>query len=217
VTEIRWRSRIRLVDELVDVIRERIYEGGFPPGAPIRQERLAAELNVSRTPLREALRMLEREGLVEVAPGRGLRVVSPDVDALLAAYELREAIDGLAARLAATRRPPEGGFASALCDQAAALDPWDEAAYSAADVAFHQAVLAASRNEYVLAQLPIVAMTSQVFTPFGLVDRSRAADAVAEHEAVVAAIEAGDAQGAERLAKAHVRRTIESLAHGLPA
>ncbi len=61
---VEWKSRTRLVDEVVDVIRDRIYEGTYPPGAPIRQEQLAAELNVSRTPLREALRMLEREGLV---------------------------------------------------------------------------------------------------------------------------------------------------------
>jgi len=59
-----WRSRIRLVDEVVDVLRKRIYDGAYAPGEPLRQEQLSAELSVSRTPLREAFWMLEREGLV---------------------------------------------------------------------------------------------------------------------------------------------------------
>src|SRR5581483_2969681 len=103
---IEWRSRIRLVDEVVEVLRERILSGHYPPGSPLRQEQLAAEFRISRTPLREALRMLESEGLVSVAPGRGARVIAGDRQRLLAAYELREVIDGLGARLAAARGGP---------------------------------------------------------------------------------------------------------------
>jgi DNA-binding GntR family transcriptional regulator len=208
-----WKSRTRLVDEVVDVIRDRIYEGGYPPGAPIRQEQLAAELNVSRTPLREALRMLEREGLVKVAPGRGLRVVTADLPELLDAYEAREMVDGLAARLAA-RRGDAAALAhlSSLVDgQAEALDPWTPSIYTAGNVAFHRAIVEASGNEHVVAQLPLVRMTSQIFTPLKLIDRERAVQAVAEHGAILAAMAAGDEQEAERRARAHIRHTIDSL------
>lgn len=213
MAEMQWRSRIRLVDEVVDVLRNRICEGQYSPGSPIRQEQLAAELNVSRTPLREALRMLEREGLVEMAPGRGTRVISVDLPSLLAAYELREAIDGVAARLAAqnTSRSCSRQLAPILVAQEIALDPWMPAAYTTANVAFHRTIIEASGNAYVVAQLPLVRMTSQVFTPIKLVDQQRATTAVVEHQAIAAAIAAERPQEAEQLAKAHIRQTIESL------
>ena len=76
---VQWRSRVRLVDEVAQELRERIYAGTYEAGMQLRQEQLAEELQVSRTPLREALRLLEREGLVAAFPGRGVRVVSGDV------------------------------------------------------------------------------------------------------------------------------------------
>jgi DNA-binding FadR family transcriptional regulator len=96
-------TRIPLVDEIASVIRERIYTHRYPTGSWLRQEHLSAELGVSRTPLREALRVLEQEGLVQVEAGQGARVVTGDLDKLLDAYELRAVVDGLAARLAAER------------------------------------------------------------------------------------------------------------------
>lgn len=211
--ELDWKSRTRLVDEVVEVIRDRIYEGAYRPGAPLRQEQLAAELNVSRTPLREALRMLEREGLVRVAPGRGLRVVSADLPELLDAYEAREMVDGLAARLAARRGDGElvERLRLVLEAQAAALAPWAPGDYTAANVSFHRALVEGAGNPYVLAQLPLVRMTSQIFTPLKLIDSTRAASAVVEHEAIAAAVGARDEREAERLARDHIRTTIASL------
>lgn len=212
-SELDWKSRTRLVDEVVDVIRDRIYEGDYLPGAPLRQEQLAAELNISRTPLREALRMLEREGLVKVAPGRGLRVVSADLQELLEAYEAREMVDGLAARLAARRGDGDlaDRLATILDAQAAALSPWTPRDYTAANVAFHRALVEGSHNPYVIGQLPLVRMTSQIFTPLKLIDAGRATSAVAEHRAIAAAVSACDESEAERLAREHIRTTIVSL------
>ena len=208
-----WKSRTRLVDEVVEVIRDRIYEGAYPPGAPLRQEQLATELDVSRTPLREALRMLEREGLVRVAPGRGLRVVTADLRALLDAYEVREMIDGVAARLSARRRDAAVAehLQAILAKQAAALAPWTPPAYTAGNVEFHRAIVEASRNEHVVAQLPLVRMTSQIFTPLKLLDERRAATAVLEHHAIAEAIASGDETAAEQLARRHIQTTIQSL------
>ncbi len=208
-----WRSRVRLVDEVAAVLRERIYAGRFAPGTRLRQEQLAAELDVSRTPLREALRILEREGLVNVESKGGVRVITADVRTLHAAYELREVVDGLAARLAARHHEtaPVAVMQSILERQAKALDPWNAGRYTAANVAFHNEIIEAAQNEFLLAQVPLVHMTSQVFTPVAGVDPSRAELAIAEHEGILAEIQEGLEDEAELRARAHIRRTMESF------
>ena len=70
----RWERRVRLVDEVASELRTRIYEGWYSPGSVIHQENVSAELGISRTPLREAIRMLEQEGLLIAEPGRGASV-----------------------------------------------------------------------------------------------------------------------------------------------
>ena len=211
--QIRWRSRVSLVDEVAAELRERIYSGGYPLGSRLRQEELAEDLQVSRTPLREALRVLESEGLLQSEPGHGVRVVPADVAKVLAAYQLREVIDGLAARLAAQSPDTAGrnALAQRLATHRAALEPWSPSTYTLENVAFHLAVIALAGNEYLSAQAPIVRMTSQVFTPVALVEPAHASLAVSQHEQIMTAIGAGDGQAAEWLARAHIRSTIERI------
>src|SRR4051794_28051850 len=92
----------RLVDEVVSRLRDNIIDGTIPAGSRLPQVALAEQLGVSRTPLREALRVLESEGLLRTADNnRTVEVVQVTPDDLRDMYELREVIDGLAARLAA--------------------------------------------------------------------------------------------------------------------
>ncbi|BBF99731.1 MULTISPECIES: GntR family transcriptional regulator [Pseudonocardia] len=203
-----------LVEEVASVLRERIYAGRLAPGERLRQEGLAGELGVSRTPLREAIRQLEQDGLLRVDPRNGARVVSGDRDTLLQAYELRAVVDGLAARLAARARPGAGRIRelrAILAAQRAALDPWEARTYTAANVDFHEHLLHLSGNEFLLDRAPLLRMTAQVFTPVALIDPAGARRAVTEHTAIVGAVEAGDEAAAERLARAHIETTIEQL------
>jgi DNA-binding GntR family transcriptional regulator len=211
--ELEYRGRVRLVDEVAQLLRERIYSGAFPPGTKLRQEQLADQLRVSRTPLREALRVLERDGLVNSEPGRGVRVIEADPQALIEAYNLREAVDGVAARLAAENATPADvqRLQEHVQRQQAAVDPWDAAAYTIANVEFHTMVMELSRNRYIMAELPLVRMTSQVFTPVMLVPQERGRAAVADHAGIVEAIADGDGARAERLARAHIHETIKRL------
>lgn len=207
-------TAVPLVDELASLLRERIYARRYAPGTWLRQEQLAAELGVSRTPLREALRALEQDGLVRLTPGQGARVVTGDLPTLLAAYEVRAVVDGLAARLAAERPAPASRVRelyAVVARQRAALDPWEPHTYTALNVAFHEDVVHLSGNEFVVAQTPVLRMTAQVFAPVALVERDSAVRAVAEHTAIVGAIEAGDGPAAERLARAHIETTISEL------
>jgi len=203
-----------LVDEIASVIRERIYNQRYPPAAHLRQEALAAELGVSRTPLREAFRLLEQEGLVRVDPHQGARVVSGDLDTLLQAYELRAVLDGLAARLAARNHPTPRQcreLRAIIAAQEAALDPWDARAYTGANVDFHHYLLHLSGNDFVLAQTPILQMTAQVFAPVALVEQESARRAIADHRAIADAVEAADEPAAEKLARRHIDTTIRQL------
>ncbi|MEW6706969.1 MAG: GntR family transcriptional regulator [Pseudomonadota bacterium] len=213
MAELAWHSRPRLVDEVAQVLRERIYAGEFAPGQSLRQVQLAQALKISRTPLREALRKLEQEGLLASDPVRGVRVVQADFGRLLEAYVVREMVDALAARLAAERAAAQAAAAlrPLIAAQRAALRPWSPGRYTQANVDFHTAIIGLAGNEFLRGQMPIVRMTSQIFTPKALLQRARVDGAIAEHGAIASAIEAGRAAQAERLARAHIRSTIVGL------
>jgi DNA-binding GntR family transcriptional regulator len=92
-----------LVDQLAATIRSRVLSGEIAVGSRLRQEPLAAEFGVSRTPIREALRQLQANGLVDLQPNRGAVVRGPSVREIREAYEVRAELEGLAAELAAAR------------------------------------------------------------------------------------------------------------------
>lgn len=215
--QIEWRGRVRLVDEVTDVLRERIYAGVYAPDEPLRQEQLAADLEISRTPLREALRVLESEGLVRSEPGRGVRVVSVDAATLLAGYEVREVLDGLAARLASRRVDAVDldSLGDLLDTQLAALDASDIGAYTRANVAFHTQIVDVASNAFVAAQLSLIPLTAQVFTPARRIAMLRARESVGEHRRILAAIASGNEVEAEAAARAHIRVTIDELTQSI--
>jgi DNA-binding GntR family transcriptional regulator len=208
-----WQSRIRLVDEVARVLRQRIYSGAYPPGELLRQVQLAQELNVSRTPLREALRILQSEGLVRAEGARGVSVSGADQSRLLNAYAMREMLDGLAARQAAGRAAgrADGVLAPLLAAQKAALDPWSPADYMQLNVDFHAAIIELSDNEFLSAQLAIVRMTTTMFAPAALICVERARQSVEGHCRIVRAIAAGDAEAAEQRAREHIRDTLRKV------
>lgn len=175
--QLEWHSRTRLIDEIAQVLRERIYSGRYVPGEALRQVQIAAELKVSRTPLREALRMLEMEGILKADVGGGVRVIRADYRRLIDAYLLREVIDALAARLATERQKPAAvsRLHALIAVQRQAVQPWVPDAYTKANVEFHAAIIEMAQNEFLTGQLPIVRMTSQIFFALGD-DRQRSRD-----------------------------------------
>ncbi len=86
-----------------ELIRQAILDGRLEPGSRLKEEELARELGISRTPVREALLMLQAEGLIETTPNRGAVVRTHDADDLIDLYQLRALLEGYAARQAATR------------------------------------------------------------------------------------------------------------------
>lgn len=210
----QWVSRTRLVDEVADELRTRIYTAEYPVGTRLRQVELSDELGVSRTPLREALRMLEVQGLVTVVNGGGVQVVSPTTEMLLDAYRVREVVDGLAARLAAEVGGSTTDFDAFLEEQAHCLRQWDAAAWTQANVGLHGAVIEAAANPYLTNQMSIVRLTAQVFVPLERVDASRAERAFVEHRSIVEAIREGNEDEAERRARLHIKTTLDAISAG---
>lgn len=208
-----WQSRVRLVDEVARVLRHRIYTGVYPPGELLRQVQLSEDLKVSRTPLREALRMLQSEGLVEADGVRGVSVARADPRRLLDAYAMREMLDGLAARQAAERGAARahGLLDPLIAAQRRTLDPWSPADYTRFNVDFHAAIINLAENEFLSAQMALVRKTSQVFAPAVLISHERAGPAIGEHQALVDAIASGNGDEAERLGRFHIRQTIQCL------
>jgi len=195
-----------MVEQTCDILRERIRTGALAPGTRLRQERLAEELGVSRTPLREALRLLAADGLVELVPHRGAVVSSLSHADRVAFWEARLALEPAAARMAAERR--EAVALDAMADAIAAQRAASGAEEGfATNRAFHLALVAASGNEHLSRfgeALWVRAVGSAIY-------RSQVGDGtvtpgayIAEHDAILAALRAGDAELAERLTREHI-------------
>jgi DNA-binding GntR family transcriptional regulator len=198
-------------DEVVEILRDRIVEGRLAPRTPLIQRRVAQDLDVSRAVVGEALRILNREGLVEAARAGGvMRITAPDHSSLVATYAVREVLDGLAARLAARHADlaTERRCRVALDEQHAALRSHDRLHWMRADVSFHAAVCDGSGNRALQAQMWTVSSTSRSTVLLG---PSRMPQATKEHEAILVAVRGGDPEAAECAARLHVRRAIAAL------
>lgn len=193
-----------LRDQVREALQARIGEGRLRPGDRIFEQDLAVEFGVSRVPVREAIRMLQSEGLVEVLPRRrGVFVRSLDRRQVEELFDVREALEGLAARLAA-----EGGQREAVGQLGRQSDiarqAWsdgDTDAMSRANAEFHEQLVALSGNELLGSILePLHGRLRWLFRLNEEPDR-----VCGDHEELHSAIAAGDADRAVRLAQEHVR------------
>jgi GntR family transcriptional regulator, vanillate catabolism transcriptional regulator len=157
-------TRVRLVDEIAERIRGYILDGALMPGQQLRQVELAERLGVSRTPLREAFRVLERDGFVHIANGnQTVEVVDFTTQDLIELYEVREVVDGLAARCSSRlglSREVAASLSDCLSTMERATEPLDISGYNDAHVTFHTAIVIECGNRRVCDLLPIVRLTS---------------------------------------------------------
>lgn len=206
--------RSSLVDAAYADIRARILDGRIAPGERVTVRPLADRLGLSATPIKAALVRLEREGLIASQLHRGFFV--PDLGDADAAeiYQLREALDGMAAALtaAASRAPERAAALARLCDeQAARLAAHDIDGYRRLDIDFHLALWQASGNSRILrAGEPLL---DQMLLGNALSARQpgRGDESLREHRAIVEAIARGDAAGASDLARDHIRHSHRSF------
>lgn len=201
-----------VADQVYSVLRERIADGDIERGSRLHQEDLAAEFGISRTPVREALRRLAAEGLVDLFANRGARVATANRDQIRSSYEARLVVEPGAARLAARRRP-----ADALERMRAAIRDEEKAGTSPerhykANRDFHLALVQATENPQVVGFMEQVwigrigaTLYEEQDDPGGL-----QADHGA-HVAIADAVEAGDGERAEELTRGHLERSMALL------
>ncbi|OLF08036.1 hypothetical protein BLA60_24505 [Actinophytocola xinjiangensis] len=195
-------------------LRHAILSGRLAPGSHVSVRPLCEEFDLSATPVKAALHALEREGFLVLRPHRGFFVPEVNRADMRELYELREVLDGIAARRAATA-PDRSGLVTrlnALVDQQAKeLAKPDLSGYGDLDVLFHQEILTAAGNgrlqhvaENMIGQLRLGRATSARVP-------GRPAAALSEHTEIIAAIAAGQGSQAERLARRHVRKSANAL------
>jgi DNA-binding GntR family transcriptional regulator len=141
-------------DQVAERVRTMILDDRLPPGSPIRERALAAELRVSRTPLREALQKLAAEGLVELHPNRGARVAAPSAEELHDLLQLLAVLEGFAGELAAERATEReiAEIRALHYEMLAAYTRGDRLGYFRHNQAIHQAIVHASRNQALIEQ-----------------------------------------------------------------
>jgi DNA-binding GntR family transcriptional regulator len=202
-----------VVDQVYTAIRERIGEGALERGARVHQEDLARQLGVSRTPVREALRRLAAEGLVEMHTNRGARVADVTRGGMRAPYEARLIIETGAARLAAQRRPPDplSRMRAAIGAQRRAI-PNIRASFEA-NREFHLALVDAAGNEFLssFAKTLWVARIGEAIYESQAEGREQMRSDADEHEQILVAIERGDARRAESLTRRHIAEARKRL------
>ncbi len=178
----------------------------FRPGERMREAELAAWLGISRTPVRDALKQLESEGLLVAAPRRGLAVAELDQQQVSEIYALREILEGLAARLAARHASSaEVATLSGLVERQAAASDADPELQAQLNRHFHQLVYRAARNRYLLGVLESLESSLALLPGTTYSAPGRGGDALAEHRAILEAVEQHEADRAESAARNHIQ------------
>jgi DNA-binding GntR family transcriptional regulator len=206
----KLQTRPDYVDEVYRVLLDAISDGSLAPGTRLTQEEIAEQLAVSRSPVLQALRLLKKDGFVQDAPGRGVLVAPLDIAWTGKLYEIRGALDVLAAQLAAKRQAKIDKTLIAAGRRTAKGS--DVKAMIDADMAFHGAIYRASDN-------PLIEESAHLHwihlrRVMGAVLQSSASQRDSiwdEHAAIAAAIAGGDSKLAAELTDLHTSRARANL------
>ncbi|WP_227272278.1 GntR family transcriptional regulator [Roseobacter weihaiensis] len=188
-------------------LRARILNGEIRPGDRLREVELAEDLGLSRTPVREAIRRLEQDGIVEHAAHKGAVVRLLDQSSITELYTIREVLEGTAARLAAQHASEIEieALEEVLATQPPESDDLDAVEASRRNAIFHGVVGQAAHNRFLLSAIDGIASALTLLGPTTLSIKGRIDAARNEHQAILSAIAARDADAAENAARAHIR------------
>lgn len=197
----RTRSR---ADFVYDSLRDAVSDGRIAPGERVREEEVARNLGVSRTPVREALQRLQQRGLLVLGAGRGLVVAHLSQQQVIELYAMRQILEGSAARFAATHATPdEIAILYQLQEELKAAEG-DPLLHTNLNRQFHQAIYEAAHNRYLMQTLDSLLDSFALLrnTTFRLPHRQR--DSHDERRRIIAAIEKRDPDLAEKEAREHI-------------
>lgn len=212
-----------LTDRVYQVLRERIVQGEYAPGQKLNLVELARDLEVSNTPVREAIVRLERIGLVEMIPYCNPKVKRLTWEQLGEIFDVRMALEELAVRLAARRNDPDrfAGMVAALTLQERVCREDDPKAVVEADRAFHDALVRASGNSILLDMLPTLSDQTRLLLELNAgqthgVDREAALRGLQGHRRVYESLRDGDPDAAVAALRRELTRGREKLLQMVP-
>ncbi len=189
-------------------LKEMVAHYRFQPGARLNVEKLSKELGVSRTPVWEAVRRLESEGLLKNIPYRGVFMVEMTLQRALELYQVREVLEGLAGRLAAEHVHEKAleKMAEGLRTQAEIVEKGDLLGYSQSDFEFHTVIHKLSRNDVLQELLESLKTKMQ---PIGMQVRSILPRLYQDHVEIIEVLRGRDPEAAERVIRRH-NRTVQN-------
>lgn len=195
-----------MAEQIYEILRARIAKGLLPPGSRLVQPELAASLGVSRTPLREALRRLEQDRLIEGQPGMGLRVSRITREEAAEAIQLRAMVESFAGGLAATRASDDELSAIAAIQEraASAVAARDLQLLAELNSQFHQAIVAASRSRYCVAMAGQLQDWLLQYRPVMLSEEAARRHYYLQHDEIWKALARHDAAATEQLMREHI-------------
>jgi DNA-binding GntR family transcriptional regulator len=204
--ETRLPARALQGQSAYDRLFEEIRSGALKPGARLTETELAERLEVSRTPVREAIRRLESEGLVDHQPRTGAVVRTLDYPEIMELYEMRTVLEGTAARLAARAASAVELEELQSINDEMAETTGDTAALVRLNRQFHARLMDAARNRFLLRSMASVENTLLILGPSSMESSERAREAVGEHQHVVDALTNRDGERAEQAMRRHMER-----------
>ena len=202
------------VEQVAEKIRSAILSGALKPGAKLTEQDLAAEFEVSRTPIREAIRLLEVERLVTRVPFVGVTVKQLTPEEVLELLEIREVLEGLVARLA-TRHMDEAHLRrlkESLRRLSEAARQGQVGAYLDHALAFRRALVECCRSESLAEHVLVIENRLRLVGHRTAVLPGRMEASITEHETLLAAITRGDEAGAERLNRERIQHIRDAFA-----
>jgi DNA-binding GntR family transcriptional regulator len=191
---------------IADALREAIIQGQLTPGEPLRQEQLATHFNVSRIPLREALRNLESEGWIEFLPNRGARVAGLSAAEAREVYEIRASLERTALELAFTRHSSESWQDVEAALQGAQREK-QRSRYVQRNLEFHLALYRPAQRPHLLALIGSLHKRGERYLSLKLNIPFHKLKSDSEHEQIYAACRNGDLDSAVRILTAHLLDT----------
>ena len=207
MTKVAMQDPKHAQKDAYQLILEAIDSHIYKPGDRLVESDLADRFGVSRTPIREALQRLETQSLL-TRDGRSLIVASLDHTQMAELYVVRGELEGLAARLAARHATPEEIRVLKDMVQADRKLLGDPPALSRANKRFHKQIHLASHNRFLVQQLDLVHRSMALLATTSLAAEGRGDDALAEHDAIVEAIAAGDGDAADKALREHISKAF---------
>jgi DNA-binding GntR family transcriptional regulator len=202
-------GRLNLTEVVYDALHKAIQAGTYKPGQRVLENNVSDWLQVSRTPVREALRRLQADGVIEPKEG-GLAVTAFDRRAVAELYAVRETLEGAAAALAARNADPTELALLQRMLEAQRNCPDDLSAQARLNKNFHGQLYQAAHNRFLLKALQVLRDSLVLLGPTTLLTTERIAAAIEEHTEVVAAIVARDPVRAEAVTRRHIRAGYEA-------